>query len=385
MAPIKGVTERPRLPRLGKIRLGIKVQGQGKREHPKATNHFVCPPEVIEVFGAEPTSLSIRFPTEDVEQWAAHWYRSYSSYRGLTCKGDGERANRLVDLDRVKVTAEGELPQSDHPTHWPVARHDASNTTYRGIDCAPDSCPQFAERLCRPVMNLMFMLPEVEGLGIYQIDTSSWNSIRNVLSGIMLIRALIGRVGGIPLTLSLVPQQVQVRVDDKQVVKTVRVLRLTAPYRLRDLYRYAELPPGQAFILPAGDLEPPDDLFPEEEPTIAPPEETVETFFEPPPEEAAFFCGPEDLAADGPTTEAEQRAAAWAGIKEIIASGSRAFTAERVAAWLQKHAKLVVSVDIFDRDQPPESIPTGVLGTLHDAMSQRQLSLGGDRPPEYAG
>ena len=42
--PIKGLSEQRRLPRLGKIRLGVKKKNQKGIEYPASTDYFVCPP-----------------------------------------------------------------------------------------------------------------------------------------------------------------------------------------------------------------------------------------------------------------------------------------------------------------------------------------------------
>ena len=75
---IKGLSDVVRLPRLGKIRLGERVVNEGGKEHPRATEHFVAPPEVQAVYGAAPTSLEIMFPVEDQGVFASQFYRSYS-------------------------------------------------------------------------------------------------------------------------------------------------------------------------------------------------------------------------------------------------------------------------------------------------------------------
>ena len=95
---IKGLSDVVRLPRLGKIRLGERVVNEGGKEYPRATEHFVAPPEVQAVYGAAPTSLEIMFPVEDQGVFASQFYRSYSRSRGLVCKGDGDRAARLIDV-----------------------------------------------------------------------------------------------------------------------------------------------------------------------------------------------------------------------------------------------------------------------------------------------
>ena len=52
---IKGLSDKRRLPRLGKIRLGVKAISQKSgKEYPKETDYFVCPPEVQAVYGEKP-------------------------------------------------------------------------------------------------------------------------------------------------------------------------------------------------------------------------------------------------------------------------------------------------------------------------------------------
>ena len=62
---IKGVSEVVRLPRLGKIRLGVKRENSTGTPYPSPTDYFVCPDEVRKVFGEKPKELRIMFPTED--------------------------------------------------------------------------------------------------------------------------------------------------------------------------------------------------------------------------------------------------------------------------------------------------------------------------------
>ena len=99
MTPIAGLSEQKRLPRLGKIHLGIKKKSQRTgAEYPVATDYFVCPPEVIKVYGEQPRRLDVIIPVEDEEIWASQYYRQYSRSRGLVCKGDGVTCRRMVDI-----------------------------------------------------------------------------------------------------------------------------------------------------------------------------------------------------------------------------------------------------------------------------------------------
>nr|MBC8477840.1 hypothetical protein [Dehalococcoidia bacterium] len=65
MTPIKGISEIVRLPRLGKIRLGLREDTGKGSIYPLPTDYFVCPEEVKRVFGEKPRELRIMFPTED--------------------------------------------------------------------------------------------------------------------------------------------------------------------------------------------------------------------------------------------------------------------------------------------------------------------------------
>jgi len=70
MSPIKGISDIRRLPRLGKVRLGIKVEPPDKNPYPRATDYFVVPDEIKEYVGEKPKQLQIMFPVEDPEVFA---------------------------------------------------------------------------------------------------------------------------------------------------------------------------------------------------------------------------------------------------------------------------------------------------------------------------
>jgi hypothetical protein len=60
---IKGLSEQRQMPRLGKIRTGVKVANKsGNGEHPESVDYFVLRDELKEVFGDKPKSLPIMFP-----------------------------------------------------------------------------------------------------------------------------------------------------------------------------------------------------------------------------------------------------------------------------------------------------------------------------------
>jgi len=249
--PIKGLSEIRRLPRLGKIRLGIKVEEPRKNPYPRATDYFVVPDEIKESVGDKPKQLQIMFPVEDPEMFAPQYLKCYSFTQGLVCRGDGVNCVRKVDV------ATGD-----------IASHITEQWEFEEMSCNPDTCPQAIgdpERSikpqCRRVMNLLFVLPHVPGLGVWQLDTSSFFAIVNINSCLDVIRGLCGRISGIPLMLSLEPREVT---PPRIKKKTVQVLHLRSNLKLTDLQKIATKPPARALMPTVEEEEPPADLFPEE-------------------------------------------------------------------------------------------------------------------------
>jgi len=241
MSPIKGISEIVRLPRLGKIKLGVKEAGADGILYPTPTDHFVCPDEVKKVFGETPRELRIMFPTDDETQWASQYLKFYSKDGSLLCRGDGETALARVETINRESGSKGEII-----------------TKLLEMPCDPERCPCSRQGYCRRVMNLQFLLPDCPGFGIYQIDTGSRYSIYNINSGLKLTRGICERLAMIPLSLKLVAQDIVVAGKKK----TIHVLSLTAPYSLAEIQKYAQTPPGRVLLPPLPDNEVPDDLFP---------------------------------------------------------------------------------------------------------------------------
>ena len=173
---IRGLSDQRRLPRLGKIRLGVKkVSPKSGKEYPTETSYFVVPPEVEKVYGNMPTELDVMIPVEDSNVIIPQAYEMYGSGKGLKCVGDGVVAYR--HNEKTKDMAEIECP-CDH----------------LGIECKQRA-------------HLRVILPKVNVGGVYQIDTSSYNSIIDINSSIDYIRALVGRIALVPLKLKRVPTE----------------------------------------------------------------------------------------------------------------------------------------------------------------------------------
>jgi hypothetical protein len=257
MSPIEGITDRRWLPRLGKIRLGVKKQNATGKEYPVAVDYFVCPPEVQAVYGEKPKKLKIMFPSENPDLVAAQWMKAYSYSIGLICKGDARTCQRKIDVDT------GESFVNKETKRWEMTQ----------MECDPEHCEKIGSKQCRRVMTLIFCLPDVPGLGIWQLDTSSYYSIMNINSQIGrdppgFIRCATnprdpvhGWISWIPLTLSVGPQEVNPPGEGR---KTVHVISLKSEETLGKLIATAGKSLKQILLASPDENDAPDDLFPTE-------------------------------------------------------------------------------------------------------------------------
>lgn len=231
--PIKDLSNKKRIPRLGKIRLGIRKQKQGGGEYPTAVDYFVCPEEIKKVYGDKPKRLNIAFHSDDSAEIFPQYYKRYGASKGLICKGDGETANCVN-------TKTGELEE---------------------IECSGRECEYYQDKACKEIANLMFMVLGINRLGVYQLDTSSVNTIMNVNGGIDMIKNMTnGKLSMIPCFLDVISHDAQV----KGKKRTVYVLRLEPDI---DKIQQALLKPVEVLaIAPAHREEQKDveeDLYPE--------------------------------------------------------------------------------------------------------------------------
>jgi hypothetical protein len=221
--PIKNIGSR--IPRLGKIRIGIKEEG---KNYPKGVDYFVCPEEVQAVYGERPKKLNILFHSDDIEEVFPQYYKRYGMGTGLVCKGDGETASAIN-------TKSGEFEE---------------------IECLGTECSFYTSNKCKRIGNLHFMIVGVNRLGVYQLDTSSINSIVNVNGGIEYAKLMTkGRLAMIPFILEVIPQEVSP--DGKK--KIVHVLRLEANIS-KMLDALDQKPQEVLSIAPPKGIE--EDLFP---------------------------------------------------------------------------------------------------------------------------
>lgn len=222
---IKDISDRRRLPRLGKIRLGLKVRTGKGAEYPKEVPYFVCPDEVKKVYGEQPTTLDIYFPTDDPAQFFPQSLKLYKS-QGLICKGDGETALRKDEISNELIE----------------------------IDCPCEN------EQCNAVGNLMVILPRVSIGGVYQIDTGSISNIIAINSYIDYLRSLTGgRISMIPLKLRRVEQEMTFinPLTNKQQKSTHYLLQLELPLTIDDINKMRNdksyIPPVTTIALPVED------------------------------------------------------------------------------------------------------------------------------------
>ena len=175
---IEGLSSIRRLPRLGKIRLGIKkVSAKTGKEYPSETKYFVCPPEIKKVIGDEPTELNIMFPLNDPEALFPQAYKWYGSSKGLKCRGDGVNALRLNEDT-------GKMEERECP------------------------CELLENGKCKQRASLSFMMPGIKIGGVYQIDLSSYHSIVDINSGLDYAMGMLGgKIAMVPFILRRVPKE----------------------------------------------------------------------------------------------------------------------------------------------------------------------------------
>lgn len=229
--PVLGVTDKPRrFPRAGKVRLGDQ---SGTRGAPVNRDYFVVPEEVQAVYGEKPSQLKVIFLSDDEEVMASTWYRAYNESYGLICKGDGATADAVLDADEVKklklapnVPVPPEKLNLDIWAHGATSGRNQDQATKnverqrigcpgRGYDGKPP-CPMYAAKKCAIRGFFQYMIVDVPGVAVYQMDTGSVINIDNILGTLTAARMLYGSAAGIPILL----ERIQVEGHDARGRKT---------------------------------------------------------------------------------------------------------------------------------------------------------------------
>lgn len=229
--PIKGITERRRPTRGGHLRLGEMKLAKNGKEYPSKLDFFRADfedksleDELYRLYGKEPKRVTVIFHSDNPADVFDQWYKCYGS-SGLKCRGNGETAMRVNDQGG-----------------------------YDEVECpGPEECPYALERGqggkpgCKMLATLQFFIKGLPGLNIYQINTSSYNSIVNLNTGLDMLRLIRGHKGiaGLPVDLLLVPQQAQAngRAVEIYVMKLDVNVRLDEVLGLPSGFAPRELPP----------------------------------------------------------------------------------------------------------------------------------------------
>lgn len=183
--PIRAITERPRIPIKGVIRLGTREESKSGNLYPTSKEYFVLDdaPEVRKVYGDDPKELDIRFPGNNLDRVLQTWYKLWtpSLKKGntieqgrLLCQGDGplDGTPGVAEWkDRERVPVGDVLSERDPKTGY-------LKRPCLGSDC-PDAFDNRGMPKCKQSMQVFCILPLVSMGDVYVINTSSWGSIRS--------------------------------------------------------------------------------------------------------------------------------------------------------------------------------------------------------------
>ncbi len=192
------------LQRLGNIKMGMKGapqknrSGSGTHRLPQKLSYYVVTTmardknddwvrddEIMEELGTdEPKSIPVFVPYDSIMAIMPHELAWWSASK-LHCHGNGEEAERLDD-------ATGEFEP------------------FNGCKC-PYYTGTGKEKLCKPagILNVILGMGGRMG-GVYQLRTSSMNSINNIVSSLAFLKARTGGpLAGIPLTLTIMKKKAQ--------------------------------------------------------------------------------------------------------------------------------------------------------------------------------
>lgn len=370
--PIRGITDAARIARAGKIRMGVRVaNASGQGDHPKSVDHFVCPPSVLEYLTPDkvrycsgacgeapgPIELPIMFPVDDPERIASQHYRAYKR-AGLVCKGDGYTARGML------VPAAAGISIDNHPKSvdtW------AADGTWREFKCLGEgydgepACPLFAATNgCRKIMILQFLILDVPGIDVWQLDTGSVNAMLNINSTLNVLATIRGGVAGVPMTLHAEPAEVNVN-GKRTKITTIRLSYDVTPRSLLAIPRIAGGPEVAQLEAPDEDREDPSTIDAEarlvEDPTPAAKEieqqrgrdtrEVVDLLTE------AWHSWKDEAAKQSLLNDMRAKWPSYMSAQGNIQAGRLTATdAKAVLAWLKHRVRGEADPDA--QDQPPE-------------------------------
>jgi hypothetical protein len=178
------------------------------------------------------------FPPASTELFFAQFYKRYGKGSLLKCKGDGEVAETTADfaegLEKIAETERGFLQ----------------------VKCAGPECPYQLSKECGRMASLQVILPELSGIGVWQINTGSFNSIVNINSAIEWLTGLCGRYAMIPI--NLMRQEQDIAYEGKR--SKHYILAIDQNISIGEIQRFAMITPIERALIP-GPGEEKDELF----------------------------------------------------------------------------------------------------------------------------
>ena len=155
-------TKNIKLPIGEHIRLGYRVVNEKGVTHPVETAFFVCPKKVKEIFGDEPTELTVFFPRANRVDVFPQAYEKYGGNNAMLCWGDGE----------VSKTAQ---------------RLNLENGRWEDRECPCEHFKKYDPKTkiggCSKVGHLRFMIPEVSIGTFFECTVHGTVSISEINSG----------------------------------------------------------------------------------------------------------------------------------------------------------------------------------------------------------
>ena len=181
-----------------RVRLGIKKRNDKGVEYPVETDFFVCPKRIREIFGEEPTELTVYFPVASREIVFPQAYEKYGRNKAMQCQGDGEKSAQKKDQE----TGEWET-----------------------VKCP---CEHF-EKSCKKVGYLRFMIPTVSIGTFFQCAVHGTVSINECNSGFYTAdKTTGGRWAMIPFRMRRVAKKIKIPGTAKMKTHWVVTLEVIA-------------------------------------------------------------------------------------------------------------------------------------------------------------
>jgi hypothetical protein len=253
--------------RLGKIKLGIKVDQGGGKSYPKDLEYFVIPDRFKAKLGAEPTELSIVLAFPRLEQnfdSRAAWYKNNGAKACWTL--DDKTAHRYMK------------PDGAANYQWVTMECPALACEFRQRKLKPNGVDYYPSQ-CSERGHFSFMIPAAGEIGTFFMKMGSKTAIDRIYTALKAVEGLtINRNNGMfGIRMKLRRERTEFMVDLKgdglqsKIVKFIPTLDIDFEALMVDDRNLLAPFIGQALALPpaqitAADLEEEEDHDDDEEP-----------------------------------------------------------------------------------------------------------------------